>query len=266
LATALDFLFPAKCLVCGAFLESVRPFNARGGVEASDLTSQLPLGVARLIQAGLLCRVCALTVNAVREPLCDCCGVMFAGREGDNHLCGDCLESPKPYGMARAVFVYDQALITLIRRFKYHGKVQLADPFGRILYDAMAGCWPAGSLDVIVPVPLHAVRFRKRGFNQSDLLVRHWIRLADGGATAAILPDALLRVEPTLPQTGLGRKERLQNIRHAFRVPSPGKVADRRVLLVDDVLTTGATVAECAQVLLNAGARSVDVLTLARAM
>jgi ComF family protein len=267
--TAVDFLFPAKCLVCGDFLESARRFNGDVGTGESDgePASALPRSAVHLTDARLLCHECAQTVKAVREPVCDCCGMMFASREGDNHLCADCLQSPKAYGMARAAFVYDQAMMTLIQRFKYQGKVQLADPFGRALFDAMTCCWTADTVDVVVPVPLHAARFRKRGFNQSYLLVRNWKRFAGGRRrNIPVVVDALLRAERTSPQTGLGRKERLKNIRHAFRVQSPGKIVDRRVLLVDDVFTTGATAGECARVLLDAGARSVDVLTLARAM
>jgi ComF family protein len=264
--TALDFVFPAKCLVCGDFLESARRFKGDVGSRASDWREALPRSAVPLTDARLLCRSCAQTVKTVREPLCDCCGVMFASREGDNHLCADCLQSSKPYRVARAAFVYDEAMMTLIQRFKYQGKVQLADPFGRILIDVMTSCWTTDAVDVVVPVPLHAARFRKRGFNQSYLLVRNWKRVGRGRREIPVVLDALLRVEHTSPQTGLGRRERMKNIRHAFRVQSPGKIADRRVLLVDDVFTTGATAGECARVLVDSGVRSVDVLTLARAM
>ena len=264
--TALDFLFPAKCLVCGDFLEPAPRFNADSATGEPDGRPALARSAVRLTDARLLCHGCAQTVKAVCEPMCSCCGVMFASREGENHLCADCLQSSKPYGAARAAFVYDQAMMTLIQRFKYQGKVQLAEPFGRVLSDVMTSCWPPDTVDVIVPVPLHAARFRKRGFNQSYLLVHNWKQVGRARRNIPVVLDALLRVERTSPQTGLGRKERMKNIRHAFRVQSPGKIADRRVLLIDDVFTTGATAGECARVLLDAGAQSVDALTLARAM
>lgn len=123
---------------------------------------------------------------------------------------------------------------------------------------------------MVTPVPLHRRRFSQRGFNQAYLLVRHWPRFLQAEDAVAekpcILKQALVRHRPTRPQTGLGRRERLSNLKGAFALASGVSVAGKAILLVDDVMTTGTTVDECARVLTAAGAGRVDVLTLARAM
>jgi ComF family protein len=195
---------------------------------------------------------------------------MFTSREGEDHLCGECLESPKKFRTARAFGVYDKALMTLIHCFKYNGKIQLACPLGKLLLSSFNLYWNLNSIDMIIPVPLHVKRFRTRGFNQAFLLVKDWDKIA---ATWNVkLPvmqierHALVRNRWTEPQTGLGRKKRMANIKNAFSLKNSPKIIGKRILLVDDVLTTGATANECAKVLLRGGAGQVDVLTLARAV
>ena len=129
---------------------------------------------------------------------------------------------------------------------------------------------PQEAIDLVLPVPLHRQKFRYRGFNQSYLMVDGWKTMAALDPLTAPLPplrkDVLSRSKATASQTGLGRQQRLKNIKGAFKVRLPDTVHDRRVLVVDDVYTTGATVDECARSLLAAGAAQVDVLTLARAI
>jgi ComF family protein len=160
--------------------------------------------------------------------------------------------------MARAAGLHDQSLMALIHAYKFGGKMQLADPLSKLLTAVYERYWPADAIDLVLPVPLHPARFRKRGFNQAWLLVRPWGEVA--------VRDLLQRTRRTPAQTGLGRTERLKNVRGTFAVTDPGIVENRHILLVDDVYTTGATVQECARILKKAGARAVDVLTLTRAM
>ena len=195
---------------------------------------------------------------------------MFKSREGEDHICGECLESPKRFGIARAPGVYDQAFKTAIHCLKYKGKIQLARPLGMLLFAAFISFWDKKSIDLILPVPLHIKRFRMRGFNQAFLLIRDWACIAK---TLNIkLPytkidrHVLVRSRWTEPQIGLGRKERMANIKDAFSLSDSSKVVKKRILLVDDVYTSGATVDECAKVLLHGGADHVDILTLARAI
>jgi ComF family protein len=160
--------------------------------------------------------------------------------------------------------------MVLVHRFKYAGKIQLAGPLGRLMRNTFMRYWNSEKVDLILPVPLHSIKFRKRGFNQSYLLIRRWKSTSSPTLgevfDVPVNTDVLVRSKATVSQTGLGRQQRLKNIKAAFSVKIPEKVIDKKVLLVDDVYTTGATVNECARVLLKAGADRVDVLTVARAM
>ncbi|MEE4111470.1 MAG: ComF family protein, partial [Desulfobacteraceae bacterium] len=182
--------------------------------------------------------------------------------EGDDHLCGRCLDRPVAFTRARAVGLYDDTLKTAIHALKFKGQVSLARPLGGLLFDTFRYYWSADDIDVVAPVPLHRQRFRQRGFNQAYLLVRRWVLPAE----TVVVRDLLVRIRATAPQTGLNRRQRRINIRRAFSVKRPGQCAGKRVLLVDDVLTTGATADACTAALIQDGAKRVDVLTLARAL
>ena len=191
-------------------------------------------------------------------------------RQGADHRCGDCIRAPKIYRIARAPLIYEQILTRVIHCFKYKGKLQLARPLAELLLTAFRLFWEPDSIDMVLPVPLHAKRFRMRGFNQAYLLVCNWSFLAaqsaDPPVQLQIDRNLLVRASATAPQSALGRAERAVNIKYAFDLKNPEKVKDKRILLIDDVYTTGATVNECTRLLLNCGARHVDVLTLARAV
>lgn len=268
-----DFLFPPKCLVCGEFFRPPENINAHRisfGESWHDVDLNCSGGFDASRFLGLfLCPGCVSGLTAIQPPICHCCGIMFKSREGDNHLCGDCIETVKKFNMARAPFIYDQIMLEVIHRYKYKGKIQLAGALGALLLTAFIKFWDNQQIDCIVPVPLHGKKFRQRGFNQSFLLIKDWMKLwpvlIDTMPSPEIVRDALKRIRPTAPQIGLGRADRLLNIKGAFVVESNESLENKRVLLVDDVYTTGATVNECARVLLDAGVRSVDILTLARA-
>jgi ComF family protein len=172
--------------------------------------------------------------------------------------------------MARAPLVYDQTILNVVHCYKYKGKIQLAGPLGGLLLATFNCFWDKDSIDVIVPVPLHFKRLRKRGFNQVFLLIRNWKKFAAAShidlSGVRIERNAIVRAASTSPQTGLGRKARMTNIKNAFKIQYKEKIKDKTILLVDDVYTTGATVNECARLLLKGGANHVDVLTLARAI
>lgn len=164
------------------------------------------------------------------------------------------------FAQARSFASYEGTLRALIQRLKYNGYRPLAKPLGRFLADA-ARRFDEQSFDVLVPIPLHRRRERHRGFNQAALLAAQVSRLLN----IPLAADDCVRVRDTPPQTGLRAAERRKNVAGAFHVPQPQRVRGRRVLLVDDVLTTGATAHACAQALRDAGARGVWVATLARA-
>lgn len=266
----LDAIFPPKCLVCRRLFA---PALARSEIDYtthadSQIRNLLPQ--AHRLLSAFCCGDCAKALMSVSEPLCTCCGMMFQQPRFENHLCGDCITRPKKFRMARAAVIYDQQSMAIIHQFKYAGKAQLAKPFGRFLLNTFLRYWQGEAIDLILPVPLHAKKLRFRGFNQSCLMVDSWKTICAPIPVAAphqrLRTDVLHRCRATVPQTGLGRRQRLQNIKGAFNVRSPDTVKARKVLVVDDVYTTGATVNECARALLDAGAAQVDVLTLARAI
>ena len=172
--------------------------------------------------------------------------------------------------MARAALAFDQQSTAVIHRFKYAAKTQLAGPLGGLMLSAFMRQWEGENVDLILPVPLHPQKMRSRGFNQSYLLVHSWKTIARTMHIALsdipIYTDVLTRNIATVPQTGLDRRQRLKNVEGIFSLRSPDKVYGKKLLVVDDVYTTGATVNECARVLLKFGAEQVDVLTLARAI
>jgi ComF family protein len=255
---AVDALFPARCLVCRSFFHP--PLSAT----AIDLQSFSFDG----LMAPFLCYGCRADFIPVQSPICLHCGLMFESREGTDHLCGDCITSSMCFRSARAAGAYRLSLQTAIHCFKFQDNLHLAKPLGRLLFAAFVRYWDPKSFDWIIPVPLHSKRFRKRGFNQAFLLIREWPQLAQWSKSGIIKieKEFLTRNRCTRPQIGLGREQRINNIKGAFDLKPSSPIEDKNILLIDDVYTTGSTVNECAQVLLSKGAARVDVLTLARAM
>jgi ComF family protein len=171
----------------------------------------------------------------------------------------------RPFGVARAAGRYEGGtpFARLIGRYKYGGRAELAAPLSLLLRSVFEAGWAAGFVDVVAPVPLYPAKLRKRGFNQAGVLIRPWENDPPGGVR--IIQHLLKRVRATRPQAGLSAREREHNLRGAFRLGDGVSVLGQRVVLVDDVLTTGATAGACTEVLRSAGAAAVDVLTLGRA-
>ncbi len=169
-----------------------------------------------------------------------------------------------PFAAARALALFEGTMRTAIHRLKFEGRRELAPILGHHLASFVRGCDVLGCADVVIPVPLHAARQQERGYNHALLLAE---RVA-GELGATLLADGLRREVATAPQSELRRGQRWANVKGAFSIPpeSVGEVRGRDILLVDDVMTSGATAAECARTLLGAGAASVYVATLARAM
>ena len=262
-----DAFLPVRCVSCRSFFGTIRddpdePHFTENGAGAFS-------GGNRILSS-VVCGQCLKGFVPVESPLCAACGVPFKSREGDDHMCGECLRRPWHFRRARAAAVYTPVMMALVRAFKYNAKIQLAQPLGVLLASTYRRFWPEADIDLILPVPLHRRRFRHRGFNQAYLLVKDWAGpdspLAGLPPAVVIAKDVMSRIRPTTPQTGLGRQDRLQNIKNAFRVDKEPVIEERRILIVDDVYTTGATADECAKTLLKSGAARVDVLTLARAL
>ncbi len=263
-----EAIFPPKCLVCRRFLSHSEDDDI-GVLEEADWGSILHSQVEKLL-SGFLCRDCIAGLTTVESPLCSCCGVPFESRHGVDHRCGECHTSPKHFRIARAPLVFEQVFAEVIHCFKYKGKIQLARPLAELLLMAFGYFWDKDSIDLVIPVPLHLKRLRKRGFNQAHLLIRNWKAVSEhvhfDVGDLQIENDILIRRVPTASQSGLGRKQRSSNIKDAFGLLDAAKINDKRILLVEDVYTTGATVDDCARVLRHHGAAQVDVLSLARAV
>jgi len=211
--------------------------------------------------AGLSARAWS-RVSFIEDPVCDGCGAAFEMDGGDfaSERCAACLARPYAFARARAACVYDEASRGLILRFKHGDHQPYAPLFARWISRAAAPL--LAETDAIVPVPLHPLRLLSRRFNQSAEIARPLARLA----RRDYLPDALVRLSHTASQGGKSARGRRLNVRKAFAVTEAGarRVRGRRILLVDDVLTTGATAEGCARALLDAGARCVDLAVIAR--
>lgn len=205
-------------------------------------------------------------MRSITSPLCSRCGIPFPAHIGPDHECGACLKTPPLFRHARAWAYYHygesplQPVSEAIQQFKYHRNLSV----GKLLAQLAATHFPfAGeAYDVIIPVPLHLDRLRWRGFNQALLLSQSISNISQ----IRVDPFLLERSRPTVPQTQLKESERRGNVKGAFTVTDPERIQDRQVLLVDDVYTSGATVAECTKALMRANAKTVDVFTLARAV
>ncbi|MEM7024211.1 MAG: ComF family protein [Pseudomonadota bacterium] len=229
----LNLVLPPRCLACG------------GGVEAPER----------------LCPACWSGLTFLEKPQCRLCGYPLPHAVPSAPLCGNCAAEPPVYDRARAALRYDEGSRGLILAFKHADRTDTAPAFGRWL--ARAGADLLRGADLVTPVPLHRWRLLKRGYNQAEILARALAR--ETGIKLA--PDLVQRVRSTASQQGLGGRARLENITSgAFRVHPwhRHRAEGARILLIDDVLTTGSTVEACVRVLRRAGAAQVDVLTLAR--
>lgn len=209
---------------------------------------------------GLLCARCWPAVSFITAPQCAACGQPFELPVPAGTRCGACLADPPRFTCARSAVRYGGPVRDLVLRFKHADRLDLAPALARLMIQAGADCL-AGA-DYLVPVPLHWRRRLFRRYNQSAELARGLARL--GGPP--VLVDALRRRRATPAQGRLNRLGRLRNVAGAFVVPPAGRgrIAGAHLVVIDDVLTTGATADACCRVLLAAGAARVDVLTLAR--
>jgi ComF family protein len=230
----LDVLLPPTCLTCDAAVDA----------------------------PGELCADCFARTAFITEPCCAACGVPFhrPGEGGDDRICPACRLAPPNWGRARAALRYDAQARRLILPLKYHDRVEIADALAPMM--ARAGAALLREAEVLVPVPLHRRRLLSRRYNQAGLLALAVGRLAG----REVVLDAMRRVRATTSLGDLSAAERARTVAGAFavRASRAGRIAGRRVLLIDDVLTSGATCRACVQMLRDAGAVAVDVLVAAR--
>ena len=232
----LDLLLPPHCLTCDAEVE----------------------------RQGSFCATCFSGLNLISAPFCARCGVPFthegeAERGADGALsCTPCLTRAPGFAVARAALRYDEGAKRLILPFKHADRTEMAAPLARLM--ARAGGDLLQAADILVPVPVHWRRLIARRYDQAALLAQRLGRLSG----RRVVPDVLRRTRATVPLGDKGAAERAALVADAFSVARPARVAGQRVLLVDDVMTSGATAEACAQALLGAGAARVEVLAAAR--
>lgn len=232
LASVINILFPACCAACRELV----------GIH------------------GALCATCWQSIHFITDPLCHACGLPFEYHIGEKAICGRCMAQKPAYTEARSLFKYDETSKSQVLALKYHDKTQLAPVFGEWL-TRIAGHY-VHKASYIIPVPLHSTRLLSRRYNQASLLAHALSRHVH----LPVLPDTLQRTKRTPPPAGLTRRQREDNMRGAFKVTAKKRplVKGQSVILIDDVMTTGATLDACARVLHDAGVRDVYVLTLAR--
>lgn len=237
LQQALDTVLPPRCIVTGDMVD----------------------------RQGMLTPAAWRALNFIERPFCISCGIPFSYDRGDESNgaplhCADCLDHPPPYSKARAALRYDEASRDLILGFKHADKTHAVLAF--IPWMRRAGTEILGQTDLLIPVPLHSWRLLRRRYNQAALIARALSK--ETGLPHC--PDMLVRTRATPSQGHLGAKERRRNVKKAFALNPVyvERIKGLNVTIIDDVLTTGATVSECARALKKAGAREVNVLTLAR--
>lgn len=231
----MDLVFPRNCPLCNRTLDVDEP--------------------------GCVCPPCIAAFPRIEPPMCHWCGRPVRGAIQNEFVCSQCLGKRLHYDRAYSACLADAKMLDAIHRFKYQREVYFAPSLAQVLVECAKRHVPWTELDVIVPVPLHPRKQRQRHFNQARML-------ADALSVAfdkPILDPNLRRVVDTPSQTFLDAEARRKNLREAFRVKRPAEFAGKRIVLVDDVFTTGSTANVCAHELKKAGAVSVFVLTLARA-
>lgn len=209
---------------------------------------------------GSLCAACWRDLRLIERPYCERLGTPFPFEDGATRLSVEAVTDPPAFDRARAATLFGPVSQDLVHGLKYADRMDLALPMARLM--ARAGADLLVDADLILPVPLHGLRLWRRRFNQAALLARHVSRLSG----VPVRTDVLRRVRATPSQVSLSREERRANVAGAFDVPPPLRAAveGRHLLLVDDVMTTGATLESCARVLRRRGAAAIDVLTFAR--
>jgi ComF family protein len=222
----LNILYPSQCPVCR---------------NPSDTFRTSPI-----------CSSCWSKIKKFTGSSCALCALPCASEYVT--VCGQCMIKRPPFSKVIFYGLYDGILAEAISQMKFHGLKRLSSPLGKLLLNCNLPV-----IDGILPVPLSVKGLRERGFNQSLLMARVLAK----NLQVPLFMDILFKKKETLPQIGLSKKERLANLKKAFEVK--GDIKGLRLLLIDDVMTTGATVTECSKVLMKAGAQEIVVLTLARA-
>ncbi|MGA8832089.1 MAG: ComF family protein [Desulfomonilaceae bacterium] len=217
-------------------------------------------GAGNHVKGSVICPECRDSVRLVSQPFCNLCGLPLATFDDRSSLlCGRCLASPPPFDKARYGVYYEQSVRAGVTRLKFHASLFNVRPISELLIRAFYRHYSDDKFDAIIPVPVHRKRLVERGFNQVITISERLSR-----ETGIVLDrTSLVKSRDTKPQVGLSRARRLVNLKNAFKVSCAEQISNRRILIVDDVSTTGATVSEAAKALRKAGAAYVAIMVLA---
>lgn len=229
--SAITFLYPAQCKVCEKQL----------GLES----------------APYICNPCWNEIDYIQPPWCEICGI-----PNTENLCGPCATKPPRFGKLRTIAAYDSTLQQAIHLFKFNKRSALSHTLKQLILENIPIDLNLSDYDYVIPVPIHKVRLRERGFNQSTLISKGIAKVVG----ISVLEDVLIRQKNTSPQSSLDREARQNNIKGAFKLRDADKIRDKQILVFDDVFTTGATIREVVNVLWDADPSEIDVLTLARTL
>lgn len=228
-ANFIDVIYPPKCITCNAHITKEHCF----------------------------CHDCWGRFEFISEPLCVQCGVPIATHYLGNK-CEWCVDARYYFRKNQSVVRYKDEIKNLIHDLKFNDKTQLAKPIAVCMVNKFTSVIESGNF--LVPVPMHPVKLAKRRYNQAVLIAKHIERITG----KPLLLDTLVKIRDTSMQSDLNKKERYNNLKDAFQVKDPALIKDSELLLIDDVMTTGATADACSRALLKAGAKKVSVLTFAR--
>jgi len=247
----LNLIYPRLCLQCDVVIQG-KGFGRSGRLERGDDTE--------LNRPHDFCPPCWESIRRLEGPACPVCASPLASEaalsHSPGHHCGDCRESPPAFSFAVTPFAYEGALAKAIHAFKYRKRSRLATPLAHLFIEDLSPL----QIDTVMAIPLHHTRLREREFNQSLLLAKEVSRLL----AIPLRIDDLRRIRETPPQVGLSKKARKKNIHRAFALQRPEFIQNKRILLIDDVYTTGTTLREGARTLIQSGAKNVVVAALAR--
>ena len=231
LQRAVNIIFPAKCVVCNV-------------LTSEDL---------------LICSECWKDIEFIVDPKCERCGFPFDFDAGSGALCAECHREPPFFDKAFSLFKYSKHSKSFIHKLKYHDQLHIASFLAKLVSHKLQNLY---EYRVVIPVPMHAKRIRERLYNQSAVLAGQIAKISK----LDFLPNALIKKRYDTPQSKLSGQERKRNVLNSFAVSDNDKkfIEDKRVILVDDVYTTGSTVNECSKALKRAGCKKILVITMAR--
>ncbi|OGF48519.1 MAG: hypothetical protein A2231_04420 [Candidatus Firestonebacteria bacterium RIFOXYA2_FULL_40_8] len=234
LTNILDVFFPANCKVCGKKMKIDRKV--------------------------CFCAECWNSLKTIKEPFCVYCGKQLS--MPNEHFCADCTVSRLSFVDNRSAGVYQGVLKEALYEFKYKGKKRLGKYLGEFMAAYLKENGGLEDIDLIIPVPISESKLEKREYNQTEILADYLGKYFE----IPVIKDVLIRTKDTLAQYELSREDRFKNVNGAFDIKNPVKIKWACILLVDDLLTSGATADECSKMLLGSGASQIRVFTLARGL